>query len=157
MHSGSERPLQPAPMSSQLLSLSTSQPFQCLPLTDAVRDFIRLHGEREGAVSISGLHTTTALIVNEMEERLLMDLEHWLDQLASASASWKHNDLDLRPDIPADEPRNAHAHLQALVLGNQVMVPVTDGEPVLGTYQDVILVELDGPRQRRVSLQWLSA
>ena len=88
MHSGSERPLQPAPMSSQLLSLATSQPFQCLPLTDAVRDFIRLHGEREGAVSISGLHTTTALIVNEMEERLLMDLEHWLDQLAS-TGDWQ--------------------------------------------------------------------
>ena len=71
--------------------------------------------------------------------------------------SVKHNDLELRPNIPADEPRNAHAHLQALLLGNQVMVTVSNGQPVLGQYQDVILVELDGPRQRKVALQWLSA
>jgi len=63
----------------------------------------------------------------------------------------------LRPNIPADEPRNAHAHLQALLLGNQVIVNVSKSELVLGTYQDVILVELDGPRQRQVSLQWLSS
>ena len=45
----------------------------------------------------------------------------------------------------------------ALLLGNQVMVTVSNGQPVLGRYQDVILVELDGPRQRKVALQWLSA
>jgi thiamine phosphate synthase YjbQ (UPF0047 family) len=47
--------------------------------------------------------------------------------------------------------------LQALLLGNQVIVNVSKGELVLGAYQDVILVELDGPRQRQVSLQWLSS
>ena len=77
-----------------------------------------------------------------MEERLLLDIEQWLTQIAPATAPWKHNDLHLRPNIPADEPRNAHAHLQALLLG---------------TDQDVILVELDGPRQRQVSLQWLNS
>ena len=61
-----------------------------------------------------------------------------------------------RPGCSADEPRNAHAHLQALLLGNQVMVAIQDGKPVLGTYQDVILVELDGPRQRTVALQWIA-
>ena len=122
-----------------------------------MRDFIRVHGERDGAVVIASQHTTTAVIVNEMEERLLSDIEHWLSQLAPASSPWKHNDLELRPNIPADEPRNAHAHLQALLLGNQVLVTVSNGQPVLGRYQDVILVELDGPRQRQVALQWLSA
>ena len=66
-------------------------------------------------------------------------------------------DLELRPGIPDDEPRNAHAHLQALLLGHQATVSVCNGALQLGRYQDVILVELDGPRQRTVALQWLSA
>jgi thiamine phosphate synthase YjbQ (UPF0047 family) len=42
-------------------------------------------------------------------------------------------------------------------VGNHVIVNVSKGELILGTYQNVILVELDGPRQRTVSLQWLSS
>lgn len=144
-------------MTAQLISLTTERPFQCLALGACLRQFIRVHGERDGAVVVSSQHTTTAVIVNEMEERLLLDLEHWLHQLAPATAGWKHNDLELRSNIPADEPRNAHAHLQALLLGNQVVINVHNGQPVLGRFQEVILVELDGPRQRQVSLQWLSA
>ena len=86
-----------------------------------------------------------------------MDLKRWLYQLASPGDGWKHDDLHLRPGVPDDEPRNAHAHLQALLLGNQVTVNVCNGELQLGQYQDVLLVELDGPRDRKVSLQWLSA
>lgn len=144
-------------MSSQILTLPTHHPFECIPLTPAVHTFIQVHGERDGAVVIASQHSTTAVIVNENEERLLMDLEQWLNQLAPPSNAWKHNDLELRPNLPPDEPRNAHAHLQALLLGNQVVVTVRNGQPVLGRYQDVILVELDGPRQRQVALQWLSA
>ena len=86
-----------------------------------------------------------------------MDLQQWLRQLAPPTTAWKHNDLELRPGIPDDEPRNAHAHLQALLLGHQTSVSVSNGALQLGRYQDVILVELDGPRQRSVALQWLSA
>jgi len=144
-------------MTHQLISIASEQAFQCLAITSQVRDFVRQNGGREGAVVVSGQHTTTAVIINELEERLLLDIEHWLSQIAPSARPWKHNDLHLRPNIPADEPRNAHAHLQALLLGNQVIVNVSKGELVLGTYQDVILVELDGPRQRKVSLQWLSS
>lgn len=144
-------------MTSQLLSLRTEAPFQCLPLTAELRRFVQIHGGGDGAVVVSGQHTTTAVIINEMEERLLMDLKRWLSQQAPPGAAWKHDDLELRQGIPDDEPRNAHAHLQALMLGNEVIVNVSKGELQLGQYQDVMLVELDGPRQRRVSLQWLAA
>ena len=143
-------------MTVERLLIPTQHPFQCIALTEAVTRFIAQQGAQDGTVLISGQHTTTAVIVNEMEERLIWDMEAWLAEIAPAQRPWKHNDLELRPNIPADEPRNAHAHLQALLLGNQVMVAVQDGKPVLGTYQDVILVELDGPRQRTVALQWIA-
>lgn len=143
-------------MKSQLLSFQTESSFQCLSITAELRLFIQQQNESNGAVVVSGQHTTTAVIVNEMEERLLMDLRRWLGQLSPSGDGWKHDDLELRHGIPDDEPRNAHAHLQALMLGNQVTVNVSDGDLQLGQYQDVMLVELDGPRQRKVSLQWLS-
>lgn len=141
----------------QLLSLRTEAPFQCLSLTTELRRFVQVHGGQDGAVVVSGQHTTTAVIINEMEERLLKDLQRWLSQQAPPGADWKHDDLELRRGIPDDEPRNAHAHLQALMLGNEVTVNVSNGDLQLGQYQEVMLVELDGPRQRRVSLQRLSA
>ncbi|WP_038014226.1 secondary thiamine-phosphate synthase enzyme YjbQ [Synechococcus sp. WH 8016] len=144
-------------MTHQLLSLRTEAPFQCLSITTELRRFVQVHGGQDGAVVVSGQHTTTAVIINEMEERLLMDLQRWLSQQAPPGANWKHDDLELRRGIPDDEPRNAHAHLQALMLGNEVTVNVRKGALQLGQYQEVMLVELDGPRQRRVSLQWLSA
>ncbi len=144
-------------MTHQLLSLRTEAPFQCLSLTTELRRFVQEYGGQDGVVVVSGQHTTTAVIINEMEERLLKDLQRWLSQQAPPGADWKHDDLELRRGIPDDEPRNAHAHLQALMLGNEVTVNVSNGDLQLGQYQEVMLVELDGPRQRRVSLQWLSA
>ena len=99
---------------------------------------------------MSGMHTTTAVIVNELEERLILDLEKWLKELAPPLQGYKHDDLNLRDNISEDEPKNAHAHMQALLLGNDVSVPFNDGKLQLGQYQDVILVELDGPRKRNV-------
>jgi thiamine phosphate synthase YjbQ (UPF0047 family) len=83
--------------------------------------------------------------------------------IGASGTSHEHNpeesppDRSRHPNIPANESRNAHAHLQALLVGNHVIVNVSKGELILGTYQNVILVELDGPRQQTVSLQWLSS
>ena len=79
---------------------------------------------RQGLVVAVGQHTTTALVLNENEERLLADIEQFFLALAPPQSPWLHNDLHLRRDIPADEPRNAHAHLIALMLGNQLSLPV---------------------------------
>jgi secondary thiamine-phosphate synthase enzyme len=92
-------------------------------------------------------------VVNEAEERLLADIERHFLALTPPDRAYAHNDLHLRPDVPADERRNAHAHLIALKLGNHLTLPVVDGRLGLGRYQAVLLVELDGPRQRQVLLQ----
>ncbi len=80
----------------------------------------------------------------------MIDLEEWLNQIAPSLIGYKHDDLHMRKNIPHDESRNAHAHLQALLLGNEVVVPFSDGKLLLGEYQEVIFVELDGPRDRQV-------
>ncbi|WP_010479161.1 secondary thiamine-phosphate synthase enzyme YjbQ [Acaryochloris sp. CCMEE 5410] len=96
--------------------------------------------------------TTTALAINEYEERLLEDIKVYLHKLAPANQRYLHNDLHLR-DVPEDEPENAHSHLMAITLSSSEVVPIVEGQLALGTYQSVLLLELDGPRQRTVFLQ----
>ena len=86
----------------------------------------------------------------EMEERLIIDMQEWFSQIVPREIGYKHDDLHLRNNIPVDEPKNAHSHMQALLLGNDVSVPFKDGKLQLGQYQDVILVELDGPKKRGI-------
>ena len=71
-------------MTVERLQITTQHPFQCMALTEALEQFIATQGAQNGTVLISGQHTTTAVIVNEMEERLIWDLEAWLAEIAPA-------------------------------------------------------------------------
>ena len=137
-------------MHTETISIQTSSSFSCHAITNQIQSIIECGPQLEGVVCVTGLHTTTALIVNEMEERLILDLEKWLKELAPPLQGYMHDDLHLRDNIPEDEPKNAHSHMQALLLGNDVSVPFKDGKLQLGQYQDVIFVELDGPKKRNV-------
>ena len=136
----------------QFISVSTAQSFELIDITSQLRQCISESKVVNGIVNISSQHTTTALTVNEYESRLLDDIAAFFAQLVPQDTPYRHNDIHLR-DCPPDEPENAHSHLIAMMLGNSESLAVADREPVLGTYQSVLLVELDGPRERRVSVQ----
>jgi len=135
------------------LRVETAGSFRCHDITAELQGLVDQAGLRDGLLVAAGQHTTTALVVNEHEQRLLADIEALFLQLAPPDRPWLHNDLHLRPGIPADEPRNAHSHLIALMLGNHLSLPVVEGRLGLGRYQSVLLVELDGPRRRQVLVQ----
>lgn len=138
---------------SDTLRVDTGGSFRCHDITAALQRLVDRAGLADGLLVAAGQHTTTALVVNENEERLLADIEAFFLGLAPADRPWLHNDLHLRSGIPADEPRNAHSHLIALMLGNHLSLPVVQGRLGLGRYQSVLLVELDGPRTRQVLVQ----
>lgn len=138
---------------STVLSVATAAGVRCHDITARLQGLVDQAGLRDGLLVAAGQHTTTALVVNEHEPRLLADIEAFVLQLAPPDRPYLHNDLHLRPDIPPDEPRNAHSHLIALMLGNHLSLPVVEGRLGLGRYQSVLLVELDGPRQREVLVQ----
>jgi secondary thiamine-phosphate synthase enzyme len=104
-------------------------------------------------VIVFACHTTTAVTINEYEPRFVEDLKNYLRKLAPPSDRYLHNDLHLRPNIPEDEPMNAHAHLMAVTLSTTAMIPIMNSQLGLGTYQSILFVELDGPRQRTVLVQ----
>ena len=129
--------------------------FAGINLHDITADVHRLIGEsriRNGFVIVTSRHSTTAITLNENEGRLLDDVRDFFQHLVPIGGSYRHNDLHLR-DAPEGEPRNAHSHIVAMLLGGSETIPVINGELVLGRWQSVLLAELDGPRERTVTLQ----
>lgn len=144
-----------------LLQITTAAGIQIYDITAQIQEFISKSGLKNGQVLVFSRHTTTALAINENEPRLFEDVKVYLKMLApegkltlgAIAHAYLHNDLHLRPNIPANEPMNAHSHLMAMTLSTSEVIPVIDGRLALGTYQSVLLFELDGPRDRTVFLQ----
>lgn len=139
----------------QELSISTSQSFSVSDVTDEVTAVVSESGVSGGMVVINSLHTTCALSVNENEERLFDDIRDYFLKIAPSEGAYKHNDLHLRVNIPPDEPENAHAHLIAMLLGSSETLVIQDGALALGRYQSILLLEMDGPRERKLAVQIL--
>lgn len=134
------------------IELETVQGIALHDLTPELREAIAASGIRNGFVTITSQHTTTAVTINENEPRLIEDVKAFLTRLIPPGDRYLHNDIHLR-DCPPDEPENAHSHLAAMLLGSSEVIALAEGELLLGHYQSVMLVELDGPRRRRVSVQ----
>lgn len=120
--------------------ITTSAREQIIDVTTEVQSLVAgmLHGA--GVVCISVPHCTCAVYVNENETDLVADTISLIDRLTSGG--WKHDLID----------NNADSHLAATLIGSSVVLPVVDGGIELGTWQRIMLVELDGPRQRRISV-----
>ena len=132
-------------------------------LTEHIDRVIASSGVKNGTAHVISRHTTTAVTINEYEERLIDDARMFFDRLVPAGDMYLHNDLDRRhgpPDWPggdeawrAQEPENCHSHLLSMLIGNSESIPIVNGKTVLGTWQSCMFVELDGPRRRTVGIQ----
>ncbi len=131
------------------LEIPTREPIQFVDLTEEVNNLVRASGLRDGVVTVFSRHTTAAICIQEDEPLLLEDLRDFLHRSAPAHAHYRHNDFRVRTvHMHDDESPNGHAHCMQLMLGTSESVPVQDGELMLGTWQRIFLVELDGPRPR---------
>jgi secondary thiamine-phosphate synthase enzyme len=137
----------------EILDIETDSSIAIYNLTPLIEKILTKTSIKNGQVFIFSRHTTTALTINEYEERLLEDLKIYLRKLAPQSEKYLHNDLHLRKNIPPDEPINAHSHLMAMTLSTSEVIPIIDGKLGLGTWQSVLFCELDGPRKRTLLIQ----
>ena len=134
------------------LQLRTGADVSLHDITAQIRSRVADSGIHNGFVTVTSQHTTTALGINEYEPRLIEDVKAFLKRLIPPRDPYRHNDIHLR-DCPPDEPQNAHSHLAAMLLGSSEVIVLQSGALLLGQYQSVILYELDGPRDRCVSVQ----
>jgi secondary thiamine-phosphate synthase enzyme len=134
------------------IRLDTSQTTEFIDLTDRLDQFIVEADVRVGILNVQTSHTTAAIVVNEHEPLLLADFLAFFERTVPQSTVYGHDDMSRRTNVGAGEPRNGHAHCRALLLPTSVCLNVVDGRLVLGPWQRVFLVELDGPRRREVSV-----
>jgi len=134
------------------LAVRTREAVEVVDLTARIEAFVEASAIEAGWVNVQGRHTTIGIAVNENEPGLLQDALALLERLAPRGAGYAHDEIHLRPGVPADERPNGHAHVKALLLRTSETVNVAAGRLQLGTWQRVLLVELDGPREREVSM-----
>ncbi|ACS90705.1 secondary thiamine-phosphate synthase enzyme YjbQ [Thermococcus sibiricus] len=125
------------------VEISTRREFEVIDIAHLIEQKIRESKIKEGLAVIFTQHTTTALFINENENGLLEDVKGFLQTLVPKGKGYKHDRID----------RNAHSHLRSILLNPSLAIPIKDGTLLLGTWQSVIFVELDGPRRRRVFIK----
>ncbi len=137
---------------SSFIELETGEGISLHDLMPDINTAVSNSRIKDGFVTVTSQHTTTAIAINENEERLIEDVKRFLGRLIPPNDRYLHNDIELR-ECPDDEPENAHSHLAAMLLGSSEVIALVKGELVLGQYQSVMLYELDGPRRRKVNVQ----
>ena len=138
------------------IRLTTDHSTEFVDLTERLESLVADAGLRFGLVNVQTLHTTTAVVVNEHEPLLLDDFRAVLQAAAPAGRQYRHDDPAVRTVNLTDTERvNGHAHCQALLLPSTACLNVLNGRLQLGQWQRVFLVELDGPRERSVSVLML--
>ena len=120
--------------------IRTTAKRQMIDLTARVADIVAGTRVDEGLCNVYVTHATAAIVVNENDDpNVCVDVLDLLDRLIPAGV-WRHDKVD----------GNAASHIQATILGPSETIPVRGGRLLLGTWQAVMLVELDGPRDRRI-------
>ena len=133
----------------ETFAIETRTRTEIVDLTERVMTLVRKLGIREGLVHVFSMHTTCTLFLNEYQHALLDDIQSYLARIVPADGPWRHND----PAHSDCDRMNADAHLRALLLGHSLTLQVSGGEVVLGTWQRVLMCELDGPRVRSLRVQ----
>ena len=134
----------------QTITRKTSAPIEIIDITGEIRDAFAASGLEHGQVTLVSRHTTAFININEYEPKLLEDMVTFLKRLVPKDGDYGHN-LD-----PVDGRDNAHSHLMGLFMNSSECIPFKSGELLLGRWQSVFLVELDGPRPERNVLMQLS-
>ena len=135
------------------IHVTTSHPTEFIDLTDRLQRLVADAGLCFGILNVQTLHTTAAVVVNEHEPLLLADFQALLEASAPGDGRYQHDDTATRTVNVTDAERpNGHAHCRALQLPSSACLNVTSGRLLLGRWQRVFLVELDGPRERDISV-----
>jgi secondary thiamine-phosphate synthase enzyme len=125
------------------ISLQTSGHRDIKDLTGEVTRLVSVSGITTGIVHVSVVGSTAAVGGIELEPGLARDLPEMFDRLIPPSRSYGHEQ--------AWHDGNGHSHLQATLLGQSISVPVSSGKPLLGTWQQLFLLECDvKPRRRSI-------
>lgn len=121
------------------IKVNTSKKREVLDITDKVNEEVEKSGIKNGVCNLFVTHTTAAITTADLDPGTEQDYLKAFDKLIP----------DLEYNHPHD-PSHMSDHILSSLIGTSISVPVEDGQLVLGTWQRVILIEFDGPKQREI-------
>lgn len=130
----------------EYLTFNTKREREYVNVTDDVATIVERSGIKEGLCLVSAMHITAGVFVNDDEPGFREDLTEMLERLAPAGLDYAHHRTG---------ETNGDAHLKNMLVGHQVVLPVTKGTLDLGPWEQVFYAEFDGRRRKRVVVKVL--
>ncbi len=133
-------------------TFNTKNRRELVRITDEAKSCCQESGIREGMLLVSAMHITAGVFINDDEPGLHADIEAWVQELAPGPAA---DDATPGPDYRHHHSGedNGDAHLKNLLIGHQVIVPITAGKLDLGPWQQIFYYEFDGRRPKRLVMK----
>jgi len=132
---------EPMKFHTDYLTFNTKKHRAYVHITPQVEKVVRESGVSNGLVLVSAMHITAGVYVNDNEDGLIHDIDAWLEQVAPFKKNYLHHQTG---------EDNGDSHLKAILVHHQVILPIKNGELLLGTWQRVFYAEFDGQRSKRV-------
>ena len=122
------------------ITISTSKKEELVDITDEVRKIVAESKVKEGMCNVYVPHATAAVTLNEnADPNVMVDIVNALDKVFP-QGKWLHDRVD----------GNGDSHIKSAIIGPSETIPIKDGKLLLGTWQDIMLCDFDGPRKRKI-------
>ena len=128
----------------EYLWFNTEKHREFINITDKVQKVLQKSRIKEGMILVSAMHITAGVYINDDEPGIIKDIEEWLEKLAPEGLDYRHHQTG---------EVNGDSHLKNILVGHQVMVPVTEGRLDLGPWQQIFYAEFDGQRRKRLIIK----
>lgn len=125
----------------EYLTMETKRCREFINITSKCEEVLKKSAIQEGLFLVSAMHITAGVYINDAESGLISDIEEWLEKLAPSGLNYKHHRTG---------EDNGDAHLKNLIIGHQVVLPITKGKFDFGPWQQVYYAEFDGRRPKRI-------
>ena len=123
---------------------NTKKKREYVRITDMIEEQVVESDVAEGFCLVSAMHITAGVYVNDAESGLIADIDDWLQELAPEGPDYRHHRTG---------ETNGDAHLKNLLIGHEVILPITGGKLDLGPWQQVYYAEFDGRRRKRMIIK----
>jgi secondary thiamine-phosphate synthase enzyme len=125
-----------------VVDLKTSNRVEIRDITPEIQDVLKKSQIENGLINVFSRHSTSGIVINENESGLVQDFQNMLEKLVPTAAGYRHDRID----------NNADSHLRSFIIGSSQSIPIENGSLALGTWQSIFFVELDGPRNRKITV-----
>ena len=116
--------------------------FDCIyDITDKINEVVKESQIRNGIVNVFLIGSTASITTIEFEDGLIQDIKDILNKIIPRGVNYNHN--------KRWHDGNGDAHLKSSLIGPQITLPIKDNNLILGTWQQIILIDSDNKERRR--------